>query len=59
MRRPTVTRRLGQLAAAAIAVLVDVDRQRVVMDASYSPDASQTVRDELAAIVRTIEFVTP
>jgi hypothetical protein len=38
--------------------VLDVEGQRVVIDATYAPDASQTVRDELAAIVQTLEFVT-
>ena len=29
----------------------------MVIDASYSPDASQAVRDELAAIVKTLDFL--
>lgn len=39
--------------------ILDVAGQRVVIDASYAPDAPQAVRDELAAIVRTLVFVTP
>ena len=38
--------------------VLDVEGQRVVIDASYAADASQKVRDELAAIVQTLEFVT-
>jgi len=30
----------------------------VVIDATYAPDAPQRVRDELAAIVQTLEFET-
>ncbi len=37
--------------------VLDVEGQRVVIDASYSPDASQAVRDELAAIVKTLDFL--
>jgi hypothetical protein len=36
--------------------LLDVDGQTVVIDASYAPDAPERVRDELAEIVRTLEF---
>jgi hypothetical protein len=38
--------------------VLDVAGQRVVIDASYAPDAPQAVRDELAAIVQTLEFET-
>jgi hypothetical protein len=38
--------------------ILDVDGRTVVIDASYAPDAPQRIRDELAAIVQTLEFVT-
>jgi hypothetical protein len=38
--------------------VLDVDGQTVVIDASYAPDAPQRLRDELAAIVQTLEFQT-
>ena len=38
--------------------VLDVDGQTVVIDASYAPDAPRQVRDELAAIVQTLEFET-
>lgn len=37
---------------------LDVDGQVVVIDATYAPDASQTVRHELAAIVQSLQFET-
>jgi hypothetical protein len=38
--------------------VLDVDGRTVVIDASYAPDAPQTIRDELAAIVQTLELET-
>jgi hypothetical protein len=39
--------------------ILDVDGQPVVIDASYSPGAPATVREELAAIVDTLRFEAP
>ncbi len=38
--------------------VLDVEGETVVIDATYAPDAPQRVRDELAAIVQTLEFET-
>jgi hypothetical protein len=38
--------------------VLDVQRETVVIDASYAPDAPQRVRDELAAIAQTLTFET-
>jgi hypothetical protein len=38
--------------------VLDVEGETVVLDATYAPDAPQRVRDELAAIVQTLEFET-
>jgi hypothetical protein len=39
--------------------VLDIEGQRVVVDASYAPDASQAVKNELATMVKTLGFVTP
>ena len=36
--------------------ILDVDGQTMVVDAAYGPDTPQTVRDELSALVETLEF---
>jgi len=38
--------------------VLDVEGQTVVIDATYAPDASKTVRNELAAIVQSLQFET-
>jgi hypothetical protein len=37
--------------------VLDVDGQRLVVDATYSPDASEAVREELGRIAESIRFV--
>jgi hypothetical protein len=39
--------------------VLDVDGQRLLIDATYSPDATTTDRDELAHAVESLEFRTP
>ena len=39
--------------------ILDVDGQTLVVDAAYGPDTPVAVRDQLAAIVETLEFVAP
>ena len=36
--------------------ILDVDGQRLVVDATYSPDVSQADRDELQRVVASIRF---
>jgi len=38
--------------------ILDVDGQRLVVDASYSPDSTQAQRDEEDRVVRSIRFST-
>lgn len=39
--------------------ILDVDGQRLVVDATYSPDATQADRDELAHVVESLRFEMP
>ena len=39
--------------------VLDVDGQRLVIDATYSPDTVQAHRDELASVVASLRFITP
>jgi hypothetical protein len=39
--------------------ILDVDGQTLVVDAAYGPETPTTVRNELMAVVETLEFVAP
>lgn len=39
--------------------VLDVGRQRLVVDASYTPDSTKADRDELEQIVTSLQFATP
>jgi hypothetical protein len=39
--------------------VLDVDGQRLVIDATYSPDTVQADRDELGSVVASLRFATP
>ena len=39
--------------------VLDVDGQRLVVDATYSPDATQAEQDELAHVVESLQFEIP
>jgi hypothetical protein len=52
-------RRAGSLLQCLSSWILDVDGQRLVVDASYGADAITEQRDQLAAMVESLEFVAP